>query len=134
MPTSLTGGIDVAALSAPLVDLGFSLAGTARVTALLAIAGVRVVDAKTDTVTETGNYSVSVPAILYQRTEQDAGELAAIRESTLMLNASDLVAAGVPAGIHPKTNDKVTINGDLWTVFGLTPIPTNVIYLLRIRR
>jgi len=134
MPTPTDIGIDVVGLAAPLVDLGFGLAGNARVTALVSIAGVRVVNAGADTVSETGGYSVSVPAILYQRSEQDGGELAAIRESTLMLNASDLVAAGVPVGIHPKTNDKVVINGDSWTVFGLTPIPTNVIYLLRIRR
>ncbi len=134
MATSFDIGIDIKALAEPFVDLGFGLAGTARVTADLTIIGSRTVNPTTDLVTETGGYSVTIPAILYQRSEQDAGELAAVRESTLLLNASDLIATGVPENVRPRSNDKVRINGDTWTVFGIVPVPTNVVYILRIRR
>lgn len=130
MPTPSTG-IDVAALAAPLVDLGFGLAGTAKVTVLLQIVGGRTINARADTVSEAGGYSVTVPGMLYSRKDQAMGDA---KEGTLLLNASDLVAAGVPADVHPKANDKATINGVLWTVFFSKPIPTNVVFELRVRR
>lgn len=134
MATPFDIGLDIKAIVEPFVDLGMGLAGTARVTAELTMIGTRTVDPTTDLVTETGGYKITIPAILYQRSEQDGGELAAVRESTLLLNASDLVAAGVPDTARPRSNDKVLINGDTWTVFGIVPVPTNVIYMLRIRR
>lgn len=135
MATPTDIGIDVKGIAAPLVDTAFGLAGSALVIAALTLGGTkRVVDPTTDQATDTGGYSASVSALLYSRDETDIGDPLALREAMLLVNASDLVAAGIPDTVRPRTNDKALINGNTWTVIGIMPIPTDVIYLLRIRR
>lgn len=137
MPTPTDSGLDIIGIAAPLVDLGFGLAGNARVDVRLTLLGsaTRTVNPITDAVTQTGGgYTVTVPGILYSSQASDTGDPVAAKTATLMLNASDLVAAGVPAGVRPRSNDKALIGGNTWTIFQSDPIPTDVIYILRLRR
>lgn len=137
MPTPTNTGLDVVGIAAPLVDLGFGLAGNARVSVQLTLQGSarRTVDPVSDSSSfGTGGYLITVPGILYAGSESDTGEPQATKVATLMLNASDLVAAGVPPNIRPRSNDKALIDGNTWTVFQSDPVPSGVIYILRLRR
>lgn len=131
-------GLDIAGITAPLVDLAFGIAGLpqnggALVDVMLTLIGNRDYNPRTDDVASNDTVA-PVPGLLFERSESETQAAPDVREAELLLNASDLAKAGVPAGVVPKQNDKVSINGTSWTVFQRRPIPTDTIYLLRIRR
>jgi hypothetical protein len=118
-------GIDVAALAGPLVDLGMGLAGTARDDVVLHLVGTTDYSPAAGRNVETGSVDVPLKALKYSELDAEVPDAA-----MLMINPSD-----IPAGVRaPRNDDKVTINGERWTINQREPVPGDAVYIFRIRK
>lgn len=118
--------MDLKAIAASAANIAFEQAGNAKVTATIngpALPGAY--DPATDTTSSSSVADYSVEGILYRSIQQQKD--ATGNEAMFILKGVD-----APAGIDEANT--VTIEGKLWNISMVEPIPTNAVIMLHLRK
>jgi len=108
--------MDMQGIAKQAVAVGMSVAGNAKVAAMLNMGQTDVYDPATDTTTQTGGANVTVLGLFYvpmQSQNTGAPGFAA----NFLVNAND-----IPAGTQINEADSVTINNEVWQIDLVEPI------------
>lgn len=118
--------MDFTELASGAAALAMQIAGDAKTTATLHIGKTQTYDFTTDATTPSGGSDPVVQGIFYQDKQQQG------IDTTKTLATFMIEGADVPAGIDEA--DSLTIGATKWEVYEVDRIPTDAIYLLRIRK
>lgn len=128
-------GIDVVGIVQPLMNLGFELAGNAKVAVVLHMGTPGVYDARTETTGAGDVFDIAVDAIR-SKWGQDALSDVTKDDAHLLINTTDLEKAAAAAGKpvpEIDTAKTLTMWGKKWQIIEVDPITTGRAYSLRIR-
>lgn len=131
----MSAGIDVVGIARPLIDLGFDLAGNAKVAVVLHMGTPGAYNAVTETNAPGTAFDISLDAIR-SKWAQDASSEVTKDDAHLLINTTDLETAAAAAGkAVPEidTAHTVTMWGKEWQIIEVDPITTGRAYSLRIR-
>lgn len=128
-------GIDIVGIAGPLIDLGFELAGNAKVSIVLHMGTKGAYDARTET--NAAGVAFDIPLeVIRSKWAQDASSEVTKDDAHLLINTTDLEKAAAAAGKPVPEIDTartVTMWGKEWQIIEVDPITTGRAYSVRIR-
>ena len=118
---------DLATIAKNAAAVAFSVAGTAKTTATLHIAGTAgSYDPETNQNTTTGGSDVEIEGILYSP-RQVQGSMLTGFDAVFVFQGVD-----APEGVDEAST--ITVDGKLWNIAKVMPVPTQAIIQLGLRR
>lgn len=122
----MAAGLDIKSIAAAGTALALRLAGNAKTTAVLHVGQTPTYDPATDTTSGTGGSDITVEGIFYRSIQQQDPAVPGYHASFLFEGAK------APSGIDQA--DTATIEGAVWQIDGVEPVPTKAAYIIRIRK